>query len=148
MAGPHAAFADRKTNSKFAPEGADIWLDGGHNPGAGLMIARHMADLEERDSRPLILICGMLNTKDPLGYFNHFTSLARKVITVPIISSDAGISAGELAGIVRQTGLEAQESGSLKGGSRFSPKLCGMSHTYRRFALSDWGCIGTKRHAT
>ena len=31
-----------------APAGAEIWLDGGHNPGAGLVVAEAMADLEER----------------------------------------------------------------------------------------------------
>src|SRR5262249_51878045 len=38
------------------PPGADLWLDGGHNPGAGVVIAEAMADFEDRSSRPLILV--------------------------------------------------------------------------------------------
>ncbi len=54
---------------------AEIWLDGGHNPAAGLVIAEAMADLEERDPKPLVLIAGMLNTKDPAGFFRPFADL-------------------------------------------------------------------------
>ncbi len=95
------------------PQDSDVWLDGGHNPGAAAMIATHMADLEERDPRPLILICGMLNTKDPAGYLGYFASLLKHVITVPIISSDAGISPEELAAKAVECGLTARPAASL-----------------------------------
>ena len=67
-----------------APADAEIWLDGGHNPGAGVVIAEAMADLEERAPRPLYLIAGMLNTKDPVGFFRPFAGLVRRVYTVPV----------------------------------------------------------------
>ena len=53
-----------------------------------------MANLEERDPRPLFLIIGMINTKDPVGYFKAFKGLAEQVFTVPIRGSDAGIDRG------------------------------------------------------
>jgi dihydrofolate synthase/folylpolyglutamate synthase len=37
----------------------EVWLDGGHNPDAGLAIARHFAD------RRLHLVIGMLANKNP-----------------------------------------------------------------------------------
>ena len=43
-----------------------------------------MADLEERAPRPLFLIAGMLNTKDPVGFFRPFAGLVRRVYTVPV----------------------------------------------------------------
>src|SRR5690606_41049674 len=48
----------------FDRAGADVelWLDGGHNPGAGAAIAEAMADLEERVARPLYMIAGVLVT--------------------------------------------------------------------------------------
>src|SRR5690606_9048901 len=52
--------------------GAELWLDGGHNPGAGEVLAAAMADIEERVPRPLVLIAGMLTTKDPVGFFRPF----------------------------------------------------------------------------
>ena len=92
----------------------EIWLDGGHNPGAAAMVSKHMADLEERDPRPLVLICGMLDTKDPTGYFNEFASLAERVFTVPIQSSDAGVPADKLARLAAESDLQSQATASLE----------------------------------
>ncbi len=93
---------------------AEIWLDGGHNPGAGQVIAEAMADLEERVARPLIMICGMLNTKDPVGFFQPFAGLALRVYTVPVPSSAAGRDPAELAEAARTAGLEAEPVGDVE----------------------------------
>ncbi len=95
---------------------AEIWLDGGHNPGAGLVIAEAMADLEERVPRPLYMISGMLNTKDPVGYFKPFAGLARKVYTVPVPSSAAGRDPAELAEAARSAGLDAEPVADVETG--------------------------------
>lgn len=93
--------------------GAELWLDGGHNPGAGQVIAEAMADLEERKPRPLFLIAGMLSTKDPIGYFKAFTDLARHVFTVPIEGSDSGIDPLVLADDAADAGLSAEPVSSV-----------------------------------
>jgi dihydrofolate synthase/folylpolyglutamate synthase len=92
---------------KRARPDAELWLDGAHNPGAGLVIAEAMADLEERAPRPLYLISGMLSTKDPVGFFRPFAGLVRKVFTVPVPSSNAGRDPRELAELARTGGLLA-----------------------------------------
>ncbi|MDO9416829.1 bifunctional folylpolyglutamate synthase/dihydrofolate synthase [Pararhizobium sp.] len=91
----------------IAPEGSEIWVDGGHNPGAGQVIAETMANMEERDPRPLFLIIGMINTKDPAGYFEAFRGLAEQVFTVPITNSDAGLDPLVLADDAAAAGFEA-----------------------------------------
>ncbi|RCS22314.1 bifunctional folylpolyglutamate synthase/dihydrofolate synthase [Phyllobacterium salinisoli] len=93
---------------------AEIWLDGGHNPGAGAVIAEAFAELEERSSRPLFLITGMINTKDPVGYFKAFAGMARHVFTVPIQSSDAGIAHEALAVAAEEAGLSAEPVHSVE----------------------------------
>ncbi|MDX5595096.1 folylpolyglutamate synthase/dihydrofolate synthase family protein [Pseudovibrio sp. SPO723] len=85
----------------------DIWVDGGHNPGAGQVAATFMADLEEQSSRPLFLVAGMMKTKDPVGFFANFEGLARHVLTVPLTTTSLGRSPAELAQYVRQAGIEA-----------------------------------------
>ncbi|MCR4281563.1 MAG: bifunctional folylpolyglutamate synthase/dihydrofolate synthase, partial [Bauldia sp.] len=92
---------------------AEIWLDGGHNPAAGVVIAEAMADLEERSPKPLILIGGMLNTKDPVGFFRPFAGLARKVYAVPVPGSNAGREPGELAAAARDAGLTAEAASDI-----------------------------------
>jgi len=91
-----------------APAGAEIWVDGGHNPGAGEVIAEAMANFEERQPRPLYLITGMINTKDPVGYFKAFAGLAEKVFCVPIRGSDAMIDPVILANAAYDAGLVAE----------------------------------------
>ncbi|TKB16954.1 MAG: bifunctional folylpolyglutamate synthase/dihydrofolate synthase [Mesorhizobium sp.] len=97
----------------LAPKGAEIWLDGGHNPGAGVVIAEALAEQEEKNPRPLILISGMINTKDQSGYFSAFKGLARHVYTVPVSKSDAGVPNDELALRAADAGLSAEPVGSV-----------------------------------
>lgn len=96
-----------------APPEAEIWVDGGHNPGAGEVIAEAMASFEERQPRPLYLIVGMLNTKDPLGYFRAFTDIAEQVFTVPIRGSEAGLDPVALAQSAYDAGLVAEPMSSV-----------------------------------
>ena len=86
------------------PAESELWLDGGHNADGGRAIAAALADLEERVPRPLILIVGMLSTKDAEGFLRNFTGLARRVITVPI-HQDKALPAPALADIARGIGI-------------------------------------------
>lgn len=92
----------------LAVPGSEVWLDGGHNPGGGEVIATTLADLEERVARPLFLITGMLNTKDPVGYFKPFAGLARHVFTVGITDTPNARPPAELAEAARAAGLSAE----------------------------------------
>jgi dihydrofolate synthase/folylpolyglutamate synthase len=96
-----------------APKGAEVWLDGGHNPHGGAAVAQSMADLEERASKPLYLISGMLKTKDATGYFLPFRGLAKHVTTVAIPGEAASLGAGALYDFVREAGLEASPADDL-----------------------------------
>lgn len=98
---------------EHAPEGSEIWLDGGHNPGAGEVIAEAMAAMEERQARPLHLVIGMINTKDPIGFFRAFVDIAHNVYTVPIHGSDVGLDPVALALSAAEAGLKAVPMGSL-----------------------------------
>tara|TARA_R110002096_G_scaffold90013_9_gene204469 strand:+ start:6893 stop:8212 length:1320 start_codon:yes stop_codon:yes gene_type:complete len=100
--------------TKFTDPETEIWLDGGHNPDAGAVVASAMAALEERVERPLFLIAGMLNTKDPIGFFEPFESLARHVFTVTIPGADASRDADELAHLAIAAGLSAEPAASVE----------------------------------
>lgn len=97
----------------LCPPGSELWLDGGHNPGAGITIAEVMAEQEERRPRPLYLVSGMLKTKDPVGFFRPFAGLVREVACVPLTTTDAGRDPACLAGSAREAGLAADAHASL-----------------------------------
>ncbi|ABS61763.1 FolC bifunctional protein [Parvibaculum lavamentivorans DS-1] len=102
--------------SHLPPE-AEVWLDGGHNPAAGRAVAEAMADLAEREpegeGRPLILICGMLDTKDAAGFFAPFRGLVSHVETIAIPGADAGLPADRLAAAAQEAGLDATPAAHL-----------------------------------
>jgi dihydrofolate synthase/folylpolyglutamate synthase len=97
----------------LAPPGAEVWLDGGHNPGAGLVTAEALVEQEERFPRSLFLICGMLNTKDQAGYFRAFVGMTKHVYAVPVKSSEAGAPNTELAVRAAEVGLSAEPVSSV-----------------------------------
>jgi dihydrofolate synthase / folylpolyglutamate synthase len=110
----------------LAPAGAELWLDGGHNADGGRAIAAALGDLEERVSRPLVLVVGMLSTKDRSAFLGNFTGLVRRVFGVPI-HQDKGVPVEEIAAAARAAGMPADAAGSIEdalaaiGGLGFDP---------------------------
>jgi dihydrofolate synthase / folylpolyglutamate synthase len=102
----------------FVPHDAELWLDGGHNPSAGRVLAQAFSDLNERVSRPLVLIWGMLNTKDAGKFIAPFAGLAHRVVTVEIPGEPNAISAEHLASLARNEGLSAETASSLEDALR------------------------------
>ncbi|WP_425089156.1 bifunctional folylpolyglutamate synthase/dihydrofolate synthase [Stappia sp.] len=99
---------------ELCPPDTELWLDGGHNPGAGAAIAAEMALQEERSDRPLYLVTGMLKTKDPVGFFQPFAGLARHVATIPLASTDAYRTPEDLVSAATGAGLWATAFSSLE----------------------------------
>jgi dihydrofolate synthase/folylpolyglutamate synthase len=92
------------------PAGWELWLDGGHNPGAGVVLA----DMAEgwRD-RPLYLVVGMLNTKDASGFLAPLAGRARALCAVTIPHEANALAADAIAGAARSVGLPAQTADSV-----------------------------------
>jgi dihydrofolate synthase/folylpolyglutamate synthase len=98
----------------LAPADSELWVDGGHNAEGGRAIAAALGDLEERVSRPLVLIVGMLSSKDGAGFLRNFSGLARRVVAVPIPRQDKSMPAAALADIARGAGLPAESCDDLE----------------------------------
>jgi len=65
--------------ARCLPDGVELWLDGGHNPGAARALAtelRHWAD------RPVHLVVGMKQTKEPAASLGPLLGLAASVWAV------------------------------------------------------------------
>ena len=93
------------TLERLAGRRAELWLDGGHNPGAGEVLgdaARAWNDL------PLHLVFGMLNTKDGVGFLKPLAPYVESIRAVAVPEEAASLSAGEAAELARQAGHEAQ----------------------------------------
>lgn len=88
----------------------EVWLDGGHNPAAGAAIAVMLGSMPARET---VLIAGMLNTKDPVGFFEPLAGLAADVIAIPIPDAPATLSAAETAAAATSAGLASQTAQTI-----------------------------------
>ena len=96
---------------KSLPTGWEIWIDGGHNPAAAEALARHARHWRDR---PLILIIGMLGTKDAAGFLRPLIPRVAHIRTVPIPHQPASLSAEALAALaVAQGHPDAQPAESV-----------------------------------
>jgi len=95
--------------------GADLWLDGGHNPHAGRALADTCARLAARDGRPVRLVVGMLGRKDAAGFFAPFAGLAEAAYATPFESPNA-TPAETLAATARSVGVRAEAVESVEAG--------------------------------
>lgn len=124
---PHAAFEAGMRNVEWParlqritrgalhatlPADSEFWLDGGHNPDGGKALASFMAEREDAHDRPLIMVVGMLGTKDSLHFLENFEGLAARVIAVPIKDQKAGRPAEEVRALAEKVGIKAETAPS------------------------------------
>ena len=97
------------------PAGSELWLDGGHNVGGAIAIAGAIAELEEKAPRPLVLVAGMLATKDTDGFLACFSGLARRLFAVPVAGENTRkpeeiVVAATRAGHVAETAASIEDA--------------------------------------
>ncbi|MGL4729814.1 MAG: bifunctional folylpolyglutamate synthase/dihydrofolate synthase [Bosea sp. (in: a-proteobacteria)] len=95
------------------PPGAELWLDGGHNADGAKVLAAAMADLHDRKAARLILVCGMLGTKDLQAVLTPFKGLAQELIAVPVTGLMPGRPPEEIANAATALGLPSKVAGSV-----------------------------------
>ena len=95
--------------------GADLWLDGGHNPHSARALAQALAAMQARDGRPVALVVGMLANKDAGGFFDAFRTIKPKVFTVRA-DADAAATAEALAASGKTAGIDTTACGDLMDG--------------------------------
>ncbi len=99
-AGPLAARASAR--------GADLWLDGAHNPHAFESLARSLRDLRARDGRPLAVILGVLANKDLEGIFAALCPIRPLKLLLVDFDASGAADPAVLLDVARRTGLGAE----------------------------------------
>jgi dihydrofolate synthase/folylpolyglutamate synthase len=115
------------------PAGWELWLDGGHNPGAGKVLADTAAGWRDR---PLYLVVGMLNSKDASGFLAPLAGHAKALRAVTIPQEENPLPDRAIAAAARSVGLPAQIADSVLAAVRDLAKLgetgriliCGSLH--------------------
>ena len=92
-------------------QGAELWLDGGHNPAGGQALAATLATMP---ARPTHLVCGMLNTKDVAGYLRPLADHAASLTAIDIPGEPNTLPATQTADAARQVGMTAHVAQDAK----------------------------------
>ena len=96
------------------PPGCEIWLDGGHNAEGGRVAAAALGDLEERVSRPLVVIVGMMANKDAGAFLANFAGLTRHIMAVQIPDRENAMPPDRLADAARSLGMRVENAASVE----------------------------------
>ncbi len=107
----------------LAPQGCEIWLDGGHNADGGRVVAAALGDLEERVPRSLVVIVGMMGNKDAKSFLANFAGLTRHIIAVPIPDRDNTMPPDTLADAARHLGMRVETSAGIEVALRSLTRL-------------------------
>jgi dihydrofolate synthase / folylpolyglutamate synthase len=97
-----------------APHGSEIWLDGGHNAEGGRVAAAAVGDLEERVSRPLVVIVGMMANKDASAFLANFAGLTRHIMAVQIPDREGAMPPDRLADAARAIGMRVETAAGVE----------------------------------
>ncbi len=92
----------------------ELWLDGGHNPAAAVVLAQTLADLQDRAPKPMFLVVGMMAEKDAVGFFKPFSGLVRGIKVVDIPGEANAMPAGELLNHARTIAIAAEQTATVE----------------------------------
>jgi dihydrofolate synthase/folylpolyglutamate synthase len=130
--------------SSKLPDGFELWLDGGHNADAGVILATALKAMPEK---PLILIWGMLKTKDHAAFIRPLLPLSEQIFTITIPDEPNAVPASSLAETVNSLGGAATAAESfqtaLRQASLLKPAarilICGSLYLAGHVLASEHG---------
>jgi dihydrofolate synthase/folylpolyglutamate synthase len=93
--------------------GGELWIDGGHNAHAGRALAQALDALDARVKRPLVLILGMLGTKDSDGFLAPLAPRLTGVVAVPVHASRAARDPADIVAFAKASGVHAEAAPDL-----------------------------------
>lgn len=99
--------------------GADVWLDGGHNPHAATAIAELLREMGGHT----VMVTAMIASKDHGGFFHPFKGVVDAVHTIPNAPGHASAAPADLAETARAFLPKAEAHDSLEAAMRAAATL-------------------------
>ncbi|MEM7460425.1 MAG: folylpolyglutamate synthase/dihydrofolate synthase family protein [Pseudomonadota bacterium] len=100
-------------------DGAEVWLDGGHNPHAATAIAEFLREMGGRT----VMVTAMIASKDHGGFFHPFKGVVEAVQTLPNAPGHASAEPADLAETARAFLPLAEAHASLEDAMRAAAAL-------------------------
>jgi dihydrofolate synthase/folylpolyglutamate synthase len=99
----------QRIDSPLIPPGWELWLDGGHNDSAAMVLAEQARQWRDADGRKLHIVTGMMAHKNAEAFARPLAPFAAGVTCVPL---DKGHSPEVLARIWRDSGASVSREGA------------------------------------
>jgi dihydrofolate synthase/folylpolyglutamate synthase len=93
------------------PAGFDLYLDGGHNPQGGQMLANWA---QKQSGRDVYLVCGMLKNKDAKAFLTPIAPHVKALYAVEIEGESMSRTASDVQGVAKSLHIEAQTAPSVE----------------------------------
>jgi dihydrofolate synthase/folylpolyglutamate synthase len=77
-------------------EDSELWLDGGHNDSAGMILGTHIKDWRKSDPKPVHMVVGMLARKNPVEFMNPAVPYIASLTSVPVPGEESSFSPQDL----------------------------------------------------
>jgi len=87
--------------------GAELWLDGGHNVHGATALAKAMTEMNRARPAPLVLIMGMMNTRNPADFLAPFAGQVQAIFTLGVPGEPNAHKADTIARQARAAGFAA-----------------------------------------
>ena len=93
--------------------GAELWLDGGHNVHGATALAAAIAEMNRARPAPLVLIMGMMNTRNPADFLAPFGDQPQAIFTLSVPGEPNAHKADTIARQARAAGFRAVPKRSI-----------------------------------
>ncbi|MGV8831503.1 MAG: bifunctional folylpolyglutamate synthase/dihydrofolate synthase [Devosia sp.] len=93
--------------------GAELWLDGGHNVHGATALAVAIAEMNRTRPAPLVLIMGMMNTRNPADFLAPFAGKVQQIYTLTVPGEPNAHGADAIASQARAAGFAATSKRSI-----------------------------------
>lgn len=93
--------------------GSELWLDGGHNVHGATALAAAIAEMNRTRPAPLVMIMGMMNTRNPGDFLMPFAGQVQQVYTLTVPGEPNAHKAEDIASAARERGFAAEPKRSI-----------------------------------
>lgn len=93
------------------PEGTELWLDGGHNPQGGEMLARWFAS---RGDVEIHVICGMVKGKETGAYLASMAPYIKQLYAIAIPQEELSQPPEQVLMAAQEAGIRAEVAASME----------------------------------
>ena len=107
------------------PKSSELWLDGAHNAHGAAALAVSLEEMQAARPKPLVLIVGMMNTREPADFLAPFVPMAPRLFTLTIPGEENAHPAQAIADAAQAAGLQVTSSRSVQAALREAATIAG-----------------------